>query len=431
MANLKVLFLHPDLGIGGAERAVIDAALALKSQGHQVHFVTSHHDINHCFQETRDGTLSVTTVGDWLPRGIFGRCQALCAYLRMLYAALFVVFSPPFEYDVIFCDQISACIYILKLFNAKVLFYCHFPDMLLTKRESILKKWYRAPIDWLEEKTTGMADCVLVNSKFTAGIFNETFKSLSSVNPKVLYPIPNFKALDQPLETSTDIIPPNKTTVFLSINRYERKKNLNLAVESFGMLQKKLGNNKGVHLIMAGGYDERVLENKEHYLELKELVHKLGLEDHVTFLRSFSDSDKRTLLSNCTCLLYTPDREHFGIVPVEAMYMQCPVIAVQSGGPLETVEDGKTGFLCPPEPKSFMEAMENFVSDKSLGKKMGSAGRKRVEERFSFNTFTKELISVIEKVNNGSTSNSSVLLFTLALALLINICFAVLYVCIF
>ncbi|CAG2227954.1 ALG2 [Mytilus edulis] len=207
MANLKVLFLHPDLGIGGAERAVIDAALALKSQGHQVHFVTSHHDINHCFQETRDGTLSVTTVGDWLPRGIFGRCQALCAYLRMLYAALFVVFSSPIEYDVIFCDQISACIYILKLFNAKVLFYCHFPDMLLTKRESLLKKWYRAPIDWLEEKTTGMADCVLVNSKFTAGIFNETFKSLSNVNPKVLYPIANFKALDQPLETSADIIP--------------------------------------------------------------------------------------------------------------------------------------------------------------------------------------------------------------------------------
>ena len=167
MSNLKVVFLHPDLGIGGAERAVIDAALALKSKGHQVHFVTSHHDPGHCFQETRDGTLAVTTVGDWLPRSVLGRCHALCAYIRMLYAASFLVLFPPFNYDVIFCDQISACIFILKLFNAKVLFYCHFPDMLLTKRESLLKKWYRAPIDWLEEKTTGMADCILVNSKFT------------------------------------------------------------------------------------------------------------------------------------------------------------------------------------------------------------------------------------------------------------------------
>jgi alpha-1,3/alpha-1,6-mannosyltransferase len=167
MEKLKIVFLHPDLGIGGAERAVIDAALALKSHGHQVHFFTSHHDPNHCFQETRDGTLSVTVVGDWLPRSFFGRCQALFAYLRMIYAALFLVLNPPFNFDVIFCDQISACIYFLKSFNAKVLFYCHFPDMLLTKRESLLKKLYRIPIDWMEEKTTGMADCILVNSKFT------------------------------------------------------------------------------------------------------------------------------------------------------------------------------------------------------------------------------------------------------------------------
>lgn len=41
-----------------------------------------------------------------------------------------------------------------------MLFYCHFPDQLLTQRESVLKRLYRAPIDWLEERTTGMADMV-------------------------------------------------------------------------------------------------------------------------------------------------------------------------------------------------------------------------------------------------------------------------------
>jgi len=39
--------------------------------------------------------------------------------------------------------------------------------MLLTDRRSVFKKFYRAPIDWLEEHTTGMADCILVNSQFT------------------------------------------------------------------------------------------------------------------------------------------------------------------------------------------------------------------------------------------------------------------------
>lgn len=58
--------------------------------------------------------------------------------------------------------QVSACIPVLRLsrHRKKVLFYCHFPDQLLTQRKSILKKLYRAPIDWVEERTTGMADMV-------------------------------------------------------------------------------------------------------------------------------------------------------------------------------------------------------------------------------------------------------------------------------
>ena len=164
---VNVIFLHPDLGIGGAERAVIDAALALKSENHNVHFITSHHDPGHCFEETRDGTLNVTAVGDWLPRSILGRCYALCAYMRMIYAAVYLVLFSGMKADVIFCDQISACIPVLRLSSSKILFYCHFPDMLLTQRKSFLKKLYRAPIDWLEEKTTGMAHTVLVNSQFT------------------------------------------------------------------------------------------------------------------------------------------------------------------------------------------------------------------------------------------------------------------------
>jgi alpha-1,3/alpha-1,6-mannosyltransferase len=44
-------------------------------------------------------------------------------------------------------------------------------------------------------------------------------------------------------------------------------------------------------------------------------------------------------------LLYTPANEHFGIVPIEAMHLGCVVIACNSGGPLESIEDGETGFL--------------------------------------------------------------------------------------
>jgi len=51
----RIVFLHPDLGIGGAERLVIDAAVGLQSLGHKVTILTSHCDRNHCFTEAKDG----------------------------------------------------------------------------------------------------------------------------------------------------------------------------------------------------------------------------------------------------------------------------------------------------------------------------------------------------------------------------------------
>ena len=51
----SIVFVHPDLGIGGAERLVIDAAVGLQSAGHKVTILTSYRDTNHCFEEARDG----------------------------------------------------------------------------------------------------------------------------------------------------------------------------------------------------------------------------------------------------------------------------------------------------------------------------------------------------------------------------------------
>lgn len=53
--SLRVAFIHPDLGIGGAERLVVDAAVGLEKLGHEVEIITSHHDPHHCFEPTRDG----------------------------------------------------------------------------------------------------------------------------------------------------------------------------------------------------------------------------------------------------------------------------------------------------------------------------------------------------------------------------------------
>lgn len=69
-------------------------------------------------------------------------------------------------------------------------------------------------------------------------------------------------------------------------------------------------------------------------------------------------------------MLYTPTEEHFGIVPCEAMIQGVPVIAINNGGPLETVEHEKTGFLLENDASIWSEHMSLFVSQESKMKKM-------------------------------------------------------------
>lgn len=419
---VRVLFLHPDLGIGGAERLVVDAALALKGCGHEVSFLTNHHDPNHCFEETRDGTLTVKVVGDWLPRKIFGRFYAFCAYFRMLYAAFFASFflSRREQFDVIFCDQISVGIPILKLAKCKpkILFYCHFPDQLLSSEGGYLKGLYRAPINYLEEITIGMADVTLVNSKFTLRVFHETFRRLNTV-PEVLYPSINTKYFDDMhLKYSAkndeslalpDLDFPRNAFIFLDINRYERKKNHPLAVKAFCQLEKILGANdwKRCRLVIAGGYDTRVVENVEHFNELEDLVEEMNVKNAVKMLRSPSDEVKYKLLREASCLLYTPANEHFGIVPLEGMYMSKPVIALNSGGPTETIVNNLTGFLCESNIDIFATAMSKIFKDDALRERMGIMGHKRVEQKFSFAAFAQKLDNIVKdilKVQSGAGS---------------------------
>ena len=96
----------------------------------------------------------------------------------------------------------------------------------------------------------------MVNSKFTAETFRETFKSLENVPVTVLYPAINAKSFDIEVDKSVleNIVPPASKYIFLSINRYERKKNLVLALESLREFRNRVDEEiwKQTHLIMAG-----------------------------------------------------------------------------------------------------------------------------------------------------------------------------------
>jgi len=98
----------------------------------------------------------------------------------------------------LFFYQVSAVVPLLRFFNRKCLFYCHFPDKnLCVERNSIFKKIYRFFLDYIEEFSMYFANGILVNSKFTKEVYNNSFAFLSKhSNPEVLYPAIDFSKFD-------------------------------------------------------------------------------------------------------------------------------------------------------------------------------------------------------------------------------------------
>ena len=267
--------------------------------------------------------------------------------------------------------------------------------------------------DWAEEFCLLIgAKEIVVNSLFTQEKFKEAFRSIKRV-PSILYPgvdTNNNNNNNNTDEHFNSNIPRFK--IVLSLNRFERKKDLHLAIESFNLYQKS-----SVKLILAGGHDSRIQENREYLKELQSMCNEFNLKNltlfrndyendlskidfeqfQVLFLPSISQEIKLILLQMSAGLLYTPSNEHFGIVPIEAMSLGLPVIAMNSGGPKETILNGSTGYLCDPNSKSITAAIERLLKLDD-NNEMGQAGRMRVEEMFSLKVFGDKLESICNKM---------------------------------
>jgi alpha-1,3/alpha-1,6-mannosyltransferase len=331
--------------------------------------------------------------------------------------------------DVLIVDQLSACIPLFRVLypRAKILFYGHFPDRLLAKPETGARKYikqaYRVPFDFIEDWSTACSDSIVVNSKFTRSVFKKTFPRLRSRELKVVYP-----CVDTEEEASDMQVPLwSDRKLLLSINRFEGKKNLDLAIKAFAGLASE--ERSTAKLVLAGGYDPRNTENSHTHQHLQELSDSLGLShatrrDHgasagilsdedadVIFLLSIPNELKVRLLQSASLLVYTPENEHFGIVPLEAMLAGVPVLATNTGGPLETIYDGRTGWLRGPEKiQQWTDVMRKplIPSSEAMLRSMGTRGRERVLAEFSDTKMTEAFDREIQSLVKDAGSRPSV-----------------------
>ncbi len=92
-------------------------------------------------------------------------------------------------------------------------------------------------------------------------------------------------------------------------------------------------------------------------------------------------------------------REGYGVVAREAMAYGRPVVATAVGGLVDAVEDGVTGILVPPRAANALRtALEKLLADPQLRRKLGEAGRKRAQERFSWAAATTATLAAYRGV---------------------------------
>ena len=77
------------------------------------------------------------------------------------------------------------------------------------------------------------------------------------------------------------------------------------------------------------------------------------------------------------------------------MYNRCVVIACNSGGPLETVVEGTTGFLLEPQPEIWAHKISEVLSEPHLVEKLGNAGREHVISKFTNDAFADQLDEIV------------------------------------
>jgi glycosyltransferase involved in cell wall biosynthesis len=164
------------------------------------------------------------------------------------------------------------------------------------------------------------------------------------------------------------------TKYFLIVSRLEPYKKIDLAINVFNKLNKKL-------IIVGKGSRSD---------ELKQLA-----GDNITFLSGLSDVELGDLYSNAQALIM-PQEEDFGYIALEAQFFGCPVIAYKKGGAKETIIDGKTGiFFTDQTGQSLKRAVERFDKIKyNLRKNTAKFGIINID-KFSKEKFIEKFVKNI------------------------------------
>jgi len=190
-------------------------------------------------------------------------------------------------------------------------------------------------------------------------------------------------------------LPPD-VPIVLNIARFARNKRQDLLIAAAESVRKRLPD---LHLVFVGE-----AEDQQYYSEIVEQIEKAGLASNATFL-SFQ-RDIRMIEAASDVLVLCSDREPLGICILEAMAMELPIVATDSGGSHELFVDGETGLKVQAgDVQSLAAAIESILTKPVLTHRLVRAARRHVETGYTIQNNAKAVMDLYEEVLDRWWSN--------------------------
>ncbi len=236
-------------------------------------------------------------------------------------------------------------------------------------------EWYSAPARW----GVRSADAVFSISQFVTGTIIRTgtpadriHTILNSVEPSRWDP-----RIDGSGVRSEFAIPAGGP-LLVSVSRLFAQKGQRELLHALALVKREVPD---VRLLIVGA-DAVEVHGGSFTGELKVLARELGVSDRVLFAGERSDIPQ--IMAACDVFTLPSFEEPFGLVFLEAMAMQKPVVSLDNGGTPEVVEHGRSGFLAPAKDVAALAAhIVTLLKDPELRARMGAYGRARVLEYFN------------------------------------------------
>ncbi|RBP65442.1 type III pantothenate kinase [Brevibacterium sanguinis] len=170
----------------------------------------------------------------------------------------------------------------------------------------------------------------------------------------------------------------------VSLGRLVPRKGVDLVIRGLARLAARGIDDVDLEIIGGSGTGGSI-ETDPEVERLSALAAQLGVEDRVRFRGQLGRDEIPEVIRSATLVACTPWYEPFGIVPLEAMACGVPVVATSVGGLQDTIVDGVTGLLIPPQDvDAFATAAARLITDPEYAQELGRAGIDRVRERFTW-----------------------------------------------